>query len=209
MKYVITYCLLLVLSFQLRSQPDTISFLSDDRNNELIYGKGNWGVPKKPYYASAIEPYYDTIYLKSDSSLYNGYLIMYTVNAWPSRTDLCGTAIFKTVNGIPHLKKSEYYKFESSLTYNIRFWKTEKTIATDSNIIRYKYYPNGIIEEVHIQKYLPDSQDLAPLSLLIYKKYDSTGILTLNMRRIGRPYDSLLYDGLQFFLVNDSIPLSF
>jgi predicted esterase len=174
---------------------DTITFNRTDNRNEFIFGKTNWKWPfSYPRQGEAINPNYDTIFLRQDSSLFNGYLKMLAEEIHSQNdTVKFGVALYKVTKGIPHLIHSYSYACRYPATNRKFRWKAYETIVTDSNKISLSYYPNGFIktEEEFRFRYKD--------TLIYFNSFDSTGIL--QMRNVNK---GVLIDGQFTFSLNST-----
>lgn len=199
MNYIITYIFFCFFLFGSKAQTDTITFKWTDKNNEFIFGKSNWKWPHT--YArqgEAINPNYDTIFVRQDSSFFNGYLKMLSEEIH-SQIDTVqfGISTYKVINGIPHLTHSSSFAYRHPETKNKFHWKAYETVVTDSNKISLSFYPNGHIKTKREYKFLYYD------TLSYFQSYDSTGTLQMSNEKKGG-----FYNGLFTFRINDSLSLT-
>lgn len=159
------------------SQSDTIIFNKKDTYNALIFGKSNWlTATNHPYHrvGESINPYYDTIFNRNDSSRYNGYLKMVNEEIYFNNdTVQKGVSLFKVSNGIPKLIHSYTIVNRHPKTNHKIKWKHFETIVSDSSLTHLTFYPNGQIQNESIYLFLEND------TLDYFNSFDSTGILQL------------------------------
>jgi hypothetical protein len=185
--------------FGSKAQTDTITFKWTDNNNEFIFGKSNWKWPHTyPRQGEAINPNYDTIFVRQDSSLFNGYLKILNEEIHAQNdTVKFGNSTYKVINGIPHLTHSFSYAYRHPETKKNFRWKAYEIVVTDSNKISLSFHPNGLIKTKREYKFLYHD------TLSYFQSYDSTGTLQMSNEKKGE-----LYDGLFTFRISDSLSLT-
>lgn len=154
---------------------DTIVFNRKDTYNALIFGKSNWlTTAYHPNHRNgeSINPYYDTIFNRKDSSRYNGYLKMLSEEIYFNNDTVHnGVSLFKVSNGIPKLIHSYTIVNRHPETNHKVKWKHFETIVSDSSLTRLTFYPNGQIQHESINLFLEND------TLDYFNSFDSTGIL--------------------------------
>lgn len=149
------------------------------------------------YLQGQINPNYDTIFLKKDSSLYNGYVKMISEEIRDQNDTIkFGFSIYRVTNGIPNLTYSSSYGYRHPKTYSRFYWEAYETTVSDSNKVSLSYYPNGLKKTERIYRYMEND------TVYLFKKYDSTGVVLQQNKRVNNALE-----GSFFFRINDSLSL--
>jgi hypothetical protein len=170
------------------AQPDTIEFGQWNEVSPYIFGKTNWSTTKPWEYREYVNPNYDTIFWKKDSSLYSGYLKMHNTEIHYKDTSHIGQSTYRVVNGIPTFINSYTYTYKDADGAPCKPWEINQGYATDSSVIRRKFYYNGQIER--------ESEYFTDKKIRILKVYDLSGTLLLVTSRKNGVNDGESYSKL-------------
>lgn len=149
MKSLFTFYVLFIFTVTLFAQSDTVVFNYSDSSNSFIFGKTNSKTPKSPLLREAVNPNYDTIFWKKDSSLYTGYLKMLHIEVHYNDTMHYAFAHFAVKNGITNFINSSTFSYRDEDHNKTSPWKIRHSFITDSSQINKSFHSNGLLKSSH------------------------------------------------------------
>ena len=170
MKSLLLYCALVLCFAEPYAQTDTLVINFSVNGSPPIFGKTNWNTPKHYTTRDRINPNYDTIFWKKDSSLYTGYMKMLSSEMHYTDTSHTTTSCYKVDNGIVSFIRYKTLSYTDENNNRTQPWLVNQGYSTDSCIVHNKFYYNGQLSTESV--YFPD------LKIRISKIYDTTGTLT-------------------------------
>jgi hypothetical protein len=170
LKRLFTYCVLVLGLTNSIAQTDTILINDSLNGSPALFGRTNWSTPKHYTQIDWINPNYDTIFWKIDSSLYTGYMKTQSYGFHYMDTSKVSSALYYVEEGIVSFLSRKTLCYLDDKDSRTNPWLLYEDYSTDSSIMSNKYYYSGLLW--HQFEYFPDQKNR------IMKLYDTSGTLT-------------------------------